>query len=89
MLGIIFLIHMSRYITRIITKVATLTMMFQSVKITYPDQNVGVTTGSEMQVTCNLSAQGLLFPLHDIIPLIISNTNARDDLQLGTNECKM
>jgi hypothetical protein len=42
-----------------------------------------------MQVTCNLSAQGLLFPLHDIVPLNNPNTNNRDDLQLCTNECKM
>jgi hypothetical protein len=35
-----------------------------------------------MQVTRNLSAQGLLLPLHDIIPLNNSNTNIRDDLQL-------
>jgi hypothetical protein len=58
-------------------------------KIIYPDQNVGVTTRSKMQVTCNLNAKGLLFPLHDFVPLSNSNTNTTDDLQLGTNECKM
>jgi hypothetical protein len=58
-------------------------------KITCPDQSVGVTTRSKMQVTCNLGAQGLLFPLHDIVQLSKYNTNTRDDLQLGTNECKM
>jgi hypothetical protein len=34
--------------------------------ITYPDQNVGVTTRSKIQATCNLCAQGLLFTLHDM-----------------------
>jgi hypothetical protein len=60
-------------------------------KIIHPDQNVGVTIRSKMQGTCILSAHGLLFPLHDIIPLkySLANMNTRDDLQLGTNEYKM
>ena len=33
------------------------------------DQNVGITTRSKVQVTCNLSVQGFVFPLHDLIPL--------------------
>jgi hypothetical protein len=44
---------------------------------------------SNIQGTCNLSAQVLLFPLHDIILLSNPNMSTRDDIQLGTNECKM
>jgi hypothetical protein len=32
-----------------------------------------------MQVTCNFSAQGRLFPLRDIFSLIDSKTNTTDD----------
>jgi hypothetical protein len=58
-------------------------------KIAYPDQNVGATTRSKMQVTCSLSAQGLLYTLHYVIYLSNSNTYTRDDLQLGINQYKM
>jgi len=33
------------------------------------DQNVGLTTRSKVQGTCNLSLHGFVFPLHDLIPL--------------------
>jgi hypothetical protein len=49
-------------------------------KITYPNQNAGISTRSKLQVACILIDQGLLFPLHDIIPLSYSSTRARDDL---------
>jgi hypothetical protein len=58
-------------------------------KRTYPDQNVGATNRSKMQDTFNSSAEGLLFPLHEISHIRNSNTNTRDDSNLGTNERKM
>ena len=50
------------------------------------DQNVGITTRSKVQGTSNLSVQGFLFPLHDLIPL--SGQRRLDDkvLQLGISE---
>jgi hypothetical protein len=58
-------------------------------KITHPDHNYGVTTRSKMQGKCKSSAQGLLLTIHDIVPVSNSNMYTKDDLQLGTNECKM
>ena len=53
------------------------------------DQNVGITTRSMLQGTCNLSVQGLVFPLHDVTPL--NGLRRLDDkvLQLETSGCKM
>jgi hypothetical protein len=55
-------------------------------KITCPDQNDGVTARSKMQ---SISTQGLLLPLHDIIPINDSNMTTKDVSQLGTNDRKM
>ena len=52
-------------------------------------QNVGTATRSKLQGTSDLSVQGFVFPLHNLIPI---NGQRRLDvkvLQLGTSEYKM
>jgi hypothetical protein len=49
------------------------------------DPNVGITTRSKVQGTCNLSVQGFVFRLHDLIPLSAQRRLNDNVLQLGTS----
>ena len=53
------------------------------------DQNVGITTISKVQGTCNLNVQGFAFPLHDLIPLNDQRVFGDKVVQKGTSECKI
>jgi hypothetical protein len=60
-------------------------------KADYTDQNVGSRTRSKMHNinVNNLSAQNLLFPLHDAALFQEHEKSQAQDLKLGVLECKV
>jgi hypothetical protein len=58
-------------------------------KASNPDQRFGVSTGSKFKSIYTLSAQSVLFPLHDVIPLNSHERPKNENLQLVVLECKI
>jgi hypothetical protein len=58
-------------------------------KASKSDQRIGESTRSKLKSIYTLSAQSVLFPLHDVIPLISHERPKNENLQIRIMECKI
>jgi hypothetical protein len=58
-------------------------------KANNPDKIIRVSTRSKLKFMYTLSAQSILFPFHDVIPLNSHERPKNENLQIGITECKI